>query len=797
MSAVAPLRQFKVLAAALLANAEATLAEWLPAGKKKGGEWCVGSIRGEPGESCKIKLSSGFGMDFDTGEKFGDLVNVYAAIHGLSQAEAYDTLAPRYGLNGVERPLSPPAAAAPPREVKPERQIAFPAPDDYPRKGSVQYEYRSKAADLMFVVCRVERPGGRKEFLPLRPVISEDTGAIEWETRAYPEPRPLYGLPQLSAKPADKKVIVVEGEKAAEALLARKPANPVLTWSGGSRAWQKTDWAPIHGREVILWPDNDEAGREAMRGIAELLRAHGSTVHILGTAEELMDIPGGDCADFPADERFAVLARLMKTATVIEPKDPEQAPPLDQGNAPSVVGATSAPNPTEQTEPLGTVLSEDLLAKGFTERHQSELRYSRDLGGWFRWDGKVFAEDKTAGAFELSRRLCRDVLLNALTNPAMTEAAKRELRKRLGAANTFAAVLRIASSDPAHATAADAFDADPWILNTPSGVVDLRSGSLMPHDVKFLCTKITTASPEPGGCPQFLRALERAIPDPDVRRYMQRLAGYWLTGVVREHILPFWFGLGRNGKSLVANAIRHVLGSYALALPAEVLMESHSDRHSCEIAVLRGARFVVASEIDSGRRWNESRIKRLTGGDPISARRMHCDPVEFQPSHKLLVIANAKPGLRVTDDAIRGRVQLTEFGVRIPETEQDPALPEKLKDEAGGILAWAIEGCAAWQRDGISPPEAVRVASATYFDGEDAIGQWVDERCVTSGQITLSAAHTSYRDWCESNGLAAIGRNTFGEQLEAKGFRREEIRKRVWVFAGLSLPVAEGYRYAD
>lgn len=350
-------RQFKALAGALLQSAESNLAEWLPAGKKKGGEWCVGSIRGEAGESCKINLSTGVGMDFATGEKFGDLVNVYAAIHGLSQAEAYDTLAPRYGLNGIERELPPPASAPPRRDAKPEPRIAFPAPDDYPRKGSIQYEYRAQTGELMFVVCRVERPDGGKDFLPLRPVITDD-GAIEWEMRAYPEPRPLYGLAQLAAKDASKKVIVVEGEKAAEALLERRPGNTILTWSGGSRAWQKSDWTPIFGREVILWPDNDEAGREAMRGIAELLHSHGCVVHILGTAEELLEVEGGDCADIPTEKRFAVLAKLLEDATVLRPDTIEPPPePKESGDEPSAPPETNMRLPV----PLGILGDEFVL----------------------------------------------------------------------------------------------------------------------------------------------------------------------------------------------------------------------------------------------------------------------------------------------------------------------------------------------------------------------------------------------------------------------------------------------------
>jgi putative DNA primase/helicase len=262
-------------------------------------------------------------------------------------------------------------------------------------------------------------------------------------------------------------------------------------------------------------------------------------------------------------------------------------------------------------------------------------------------------------------------------------------------------------------------------------------------------------------------------------------------------VLPFFYGTGRNGKSVIANALRRALGDYAVEIAPDVLMESHHEQHPTHVAVLRGARFVVASEIDSGRRWNESRLKRLTGGDPISARYMRGDLFEFEPTHTLLIVGNQKPGLRVVDEAMRSRMHLIGFNVTIPEAERDPRLPEALESEYGGILAWALEGCLAWQRRGLAPPAAVRAATEAYLEGEDSIRQWVAECCRPAGQLTLSAAHHNYRGWCEQNAVPALGRNSFGDQLEAHGYRRTEIRRRVWVFNGLSLPVHGEVRYAD
>jgi putative DNA primase/helicase len=225
-------------------------------------------------------------------------------------------------------------------------------------------------------------------------------------------------------------------------------------------------------------------------------------------------------------------------------------------------------------------------------------------------------------------------------------------------------------------------------------------------------------------------------------------------------------------------------------------MESHNDRHPTEIAVLRGARMALCSEVDSGRRWNETRVKRLSGGDPITARLMHRDPFEFQPSHKLVILANAKPGIRVVDEAIRRRIHLIEFPVTIPEAERDHSLPEKLKAEAGGILAWAIAGCLDWQTRGLQPPDSILAKTATYLDREDVIAEWISECCRLVGQTSLSDAHASYREWAERTGHLVIGRNTFGDQLEARGISRVETRSRVRVFNGLSIAIHREKRHA-
>jgi P4 family phage/plasmid primase-like protien len=171
---------------------------------------------------------------------------------------------------------------------------------------------------------------------------------------------------------------------------------------------------------------------------------------------------------------------------------------------------------------------------------------------------------------------------------------------------------------------------------------------------------------------------------------------------------------------------------------------------------------------------------------------------EFLPSHTLVIVGNHKPGLRAVDEAMRSRIHLIEFGVTIPEDERDTELPEKLKAEYPGIMAWALQGCLDWQDGGLKPPAAIKAATENYLACEDSIEQWIAECCERRGQITLKAAHSSYKNWCESNSQQPLGRNTFADQLEARGFRRvKDSRNKVPIFHGLMLPVPTDWREFD
>lgn len=407
--------------------------------------------------------------------------------------------------------------------------------------------------------------------------------------------------------------------------------------------------------------------------------------------------------------------------------------------------------------------TEEALALEFAEVHASDLRYVAAWGTWLEWDGARWKRDETLRAIDLVRHICRRACENC---------GDEKISRTIARARTVAAVERLARADRRLAAAVEQWDADPWLLNTPAGTIDLRTGRLRPASHADYCTKITAVAPS-GDCPRWLEALERITGgDAELARYLQRVAGYALTGSTKEHALFFGYGTGANGKSVFINTLADVMGDYAATSAMETFVVSHNDRHPTEIAGLRGARLVTAQETEEGRRWAESRIKSLTGGDKIAARLMRQDFFAFTPRFKLFIVGNHKPGLRGIDEAMRRRMHLIPFGITIPEGERDKDLAAKLRFEGGGILRWAIEGCDAWHREGLLPPQAVRAATDAYFAEEDYLGQWLQDCCATSANAFAMVADlfASLRAWAADRGEGVGSVKQFSQMMVARGF---------------------------
>ena len=342
----------------------------------------------------------------------------------------------------------------------------------------------------------------------------------------------------------------------------------------------------------------------------------------------------------------------------------------------------------------------------------------------------------------------------------------------IASAKTVTAVERLARTDRRIAATVDQWDRDLWLLNTPKGVVDLRTGRIRQHCAEDHITKITTVAPG-GECPRFLAFLTRIMgEDVELITYLRRVLGYALTGLTREHALFFAYGTGANGKSVLLSTVSGLLGDYHKTVPIETFTASNADRHPTDLANLRGARLVTTTETEEGRSRAESRIKQVTGGDVIPARFMRQDFFEYRPAFKLVIAGNHKPSLRSVDEAIRRRFHLIPFAVTIPPDERDAELTEKLKAEWPAILAWLIEGCLDWQRESVRPPQAVRKATEAYLSAEDSLATWIEDKCERRADAweLSTTLFSSWNTWANAAGEISGGRKQFAQALETRGF---------------------------
>lgn len=421
--------------------------------------------------------------------------------------------------------------------------------------------------------------------------------------------------------------------------------------------------------------------------------------------------------------------------------------------------------------------SEEALALYVAQEQAGRLAYVTSLNRWFSNAGHKWVEDEYLEIIDRIRNVVRTraAWINEV-RVDLSEQKRERAAAYVASSRTVAGVERLARADRELVRPLSMFDRDPWVLNTPTGVLDLRSGEVRPRGRLEYFTKCTAVDVGEPSCPLWWKTLERITGgDDELQDFLQRFFGYCLTGVTTEHVFTFMFGSGGNGKSVVINTMAGILGDYAVTTPADLFLESKNDRHPTELAMLRGARIAVSAELDDRRRWNASRIKSLTGGDAVSARFMRGDFFTFENTAKLLVAGNHRPSLASVDEGIRRRLLLVPFEVRIPEEERDKDLFEKLRDEWPDILAWAVQGCLDWlDRGGLKPPACVSDASASYLENQDVLGQWIAD-CIESDSVSIVGSkelHASYQTWATERGERFMGEKTLSQTMEDRGYRR-------------------------
>lgn len=470
-------------------------------------------------------------------------------------------------------------------------------------------------------------------------------------------------------------------------------------------------------------------------------------------------------------------------------------------------------------------------SKRLARLHGADLRYTEALG-WLCWDGERWRRDETGEAMRRAKQVAlsfyseaTEVMQQAASIAQQVEKAatagdekqtetlsqqQKELQGTAKALQKWAkesqarprldAMVALAKSEFPIAVRTEDFDADPWLLNVKNGTIDLRTGTLRPHERNDLITKLAPVAYDPLAiCPTWVRFTRRIFDKNDeLEIFVQRAIGYSLTGDTSEDKLFFSYGKGGNGKTTLFETMARLLGEYWQKAPTEMLMaKNFGDGIPNDVARLAGARFVVTAEIEEGRYLSESRVKDLTSRDTIPARYMRQDWFQFTPTHKLWMYGNHKPVVRGTDKGIWRRLCLIPFTVTIPEAEKDCHLLEKLLAEAAGILAWAVGGCLDWQKNGLPMPDVVRAATEAYRSESDTLGAFVEECCFTgqgseSYEVRAGDLYRAYVKWAEERSEKPINATRFGRQMGERGFQKVVGTWVTYVGIGLKAPGAAG-----
>ncbi|HJQ13054.1 MAG TPA: phage/plasmid primase, P4 family [Gemmatimonadaceae bacterium] len=437
-----------------------------------------------------------------------------------------------------------------------------------------------------------------------------------------------------------------------------------------------------------------------------------------------------------------------------------------QGAAAAASAAAANPRPDKYTDAA--------MSNRLVRRYGKSVRYCPEQSKWYAWDGDKWMAEGKGDVYRLMANLLHEATDEIYRDSNLTPSERSSKAYVMGSQGKRASCVAYAECEKPLIVKTMDFDADPYLLNTPGGVVDLKTGEITECVPEMLMTRTTAVMPSSGVPAEWLRFLNEATgTDPEMIDYLQRVAGYALSGDKSIHSLHFFYGPGGNGKGTFLNTLRDIWGDYAEPASMATFVSSRYDKHPTELADLAGARLVIAQETDEGRSWDEAKLKQLTSNDPVKARFMAKDFFEFVPTFKLLFSGNHRPSIKNVDAAMKRRIHIVPF-VNAPK-RVDPYLSEKLKSEAAQILQWCIDGAVKFFVDGFRDPERVHEATQEYFESEDDFTQWLQERTTAGTKndfVETKALADDYNEWAESNGERRRSTKSIAGLLVDHGFQR-------------------------
>lgn len=438
-------------------------------------------------------------------------------------------------------------------------------------------------------------------------------------------------------------------------------------------------------------------------------------------------------------------------------------------------------------------------ARRFAAQHGENVRFTPERG-WLVWDGRRWAfDDKSIQVQELAKATALsifDEVKGAKDRSAIFAHAKRSQSRR-----AIEAMLWLARSEPGIPARLGEFDSDGWVLNVANGTLDLRTGQLRPHRREDLISNLSGIAFDPQAEAELWDAFLWRVTarNEELYGYLRRLVGYLLVADVSDQSLHFLYGLGANGKSVFCEVVQRVLGDYAITVSPDLIMLRRHGGIPNDVARLRGVRAALMNETSQGSRFDEAKLKDLTGGDTLTARFLHQEFFDFRPTHRIVVRGNHKPAINGTDDGIWRRLRLVPFTVQIPPNEQDRDLLRKLEGELPGILRWALAGCLEWQREGLKPPAIITDAVRRYREESDTLGQFIAEHCTTRAlaQVKSGTFFQRYQHFADRSGERWIAQKDLPAEMERRGFQYKRDRTGTRLYHGLELRIDEDWRGAE
>ena len=430
------------------------------------------------------------------------------------------------------------------------------------------------------------------------------------------------------------------------------------------------------------------------------------------------------------------------------------SPPLPDDEVASIAQSIARYPTTRPLTDLGN-------AERLVDRHGDKIRFCAQQDSWYVWDGRRWRHDVTQGVARLAIDTVRSIYEEARAET--NDERRKDIAEHALHSESSAGVSnmqRLAKALEAVAIRADVLDPDPWLLTVLNGTLDLHTGKLLPHDPEHLITKLAPVVYDANAQSELWEAFIRDVTsgDDELAAYLQAAAGYTLTGRTSEHAVFFIYGPSATGNTRFTSALKDMLGDYAIQTAFETfLAKRYGGGGSNDIADLAGARLVLATEADRGRKFAEATLKQLTGGDTIRARQLYERNFEFKPMFKLWLAANDAPKVNNDDDAIFRRMNIVPFTRIVPTELRDKDLGDKLAtpELRSAILAWAVRGCSAWQSDGLRVPKVVSEATTQYRDEQDPLQFFLDEWCELSPGYSISKAQLwqAYVEWAKADSL--------------------------------------------